>query len=68
MKIATIDRIDNLNFAIAEAERFITAAGYATDILRDAQALGGPNMARPGHAQAKRASMDLTRALVDVRR
>jgi hypothetical protein len=56
---------DRLVAAAAEAERFLERAHVAMEEIRDKEMsfLGSPKS-----AAAKRASMDLTRALADVRR
>jgi hypothetical protein len=53
----------SLRTAINEAERFIRMARIAASALKDDTYYGGKET-----AAAKRASMDLTRALADVRR
>lgn len=56
----------NLNEAIAEAERFLVrakAAEAATAALKHEWDIGGPEC-----AAAKRASLDLTKALAKMRR
>jgi hypothetical protein len=58
------NKIENLNKAILEAERFIEKAELAViAIERD----GNYQYSFKDLASAKRASMDLTRALVSVR-
>jgi len=52
-----------LRTAIHEAERFIRMARIAASALKEDRYYGGKET-----AAAKRASMDLTRALADVRR
>jgi hypothetical protein len=54
-----------LDAAIAEAERFLSAAKKACVSMRDESTCPYYN---PDHAAAKRASMDLTRALAAFRR
>lgn len=58
-------RIDNIKTAISEAQRFIEKAQAACDALASKQE---STYHSPSFAAAKRASMDLTRALADVRR
>ena len=60
----TLGRINRLNVAINEAERFIDRARAALDETGDHAGIG-PTL---HFAATKRASMDLTRALADVRR
>lgn len=62
MHFVTQKRIDALVEAIAEANRFIDRANAALNALPDNEHLCVEN------AAAKRASMDLTRALANVRR
>lgn len=62
-------RIDQLDAAIVEAERFLKAAREARRSPTVKSATGKTYLASgPRAASAKRASMDLTRALVGVRR
>lgn len=58
-------RIDNIKTAICEARRFIEKAQAARDALASKQE---STYHSPSFAAAKRASMDLTRALANVRR
>lgn len=58
-------RVDNLENAVCEARRFIEKAQAASTALITKQE---STYHSPSFAAAKRASMDLTRALADVRR
>lgn len=58
-------RVDSLDTAICEARRFIEKAQAARDALASKQE---STYHSPSFAAAKRASMDLTRALANVRR
>ena len=57
-------RIDALNTAAGEAERFVKSARAAAQDLNTKEWTGEPS--KP-YAAAKRASLDLTAALVKVR-
>ncbi len=59
-----LKKIDNIKLAIAEAERFVEKAKCARDALRSEEE-GFFNS--KSFAAAKRASMDLTRALAKMR-
>lgn len=61
--VASVKTIDA---AIVEAERFITRARKAKETLLDAGKYG--SWGGKDNAAMRRASMDLTRALVQVRR
>lgn len=62
MHFVTQKRVQHLLTAMAEAQRFIDKAGPAINALPDNE------HQCVEFAAAKRASMDLTRALADVRR